>query len=326
METWNYTLLRAKDPTGADTDPVGREAVQGLGRPWTRMAPVADAFIGSGAFAEAATLNGKDSRLDATFTLSYHINIDKAGKSFNYVQGANGAQIKAGEILFSFVPESEAASIDYSANACAVGAGTLPGRPDFVVGFNNISRFKYPINWKIGISRSDNNGSLGSKVNGGSPRPWVIAKFSEIYLIAAEAAVKLGKNDDAVRLVKVLRERAGKWRWCQNQRAALVADYSADLVAATPSVITIDYILDERMREFWGEGYRWFDLARTQTWAERAGTYRIAGSGAADRDLQSFTRSIPKEYYLRPIPQGQLDGLEMSDEEKKEYQNPAYRN
>ena len=326
METWNYTLLRAKDPTGADTDPVGREAVQGLGRPWTRMAPVADVFIGNGAFAEAATLNGKDSRLDASFTLSYHINIDKAGKSFKYVQGANGAQIKAGEILFSFVPESEAASIDYSANACAVGAGTLPGRPDFVVGFNNISRFKYPINWKIGISRSDNNGSLGSKVNGGSPRPWVIAKFSEIYLIAAEAAVKLGKNDDAVRLVKVLRERAGKWRWCQNQRAALVADYSADLVAATPSVITIDYILDERMREFFGEGYRWFDLARTQTWAERAGTYRIAGSDAADRDLKSFTRSIPKEYYLRPIPQGQLDGLEMTDEEKKEYQNPAYRN
>lgn len=35
--------------------------------------------------------------------------------------------------------------------------------------------------------------------------------------------------------------------------------------AATPATITIDYILDERMREYYGEGQRWFELARTQT-------------------------------------------------------------
>ena len=51
----------------------------------------------------------------------------------------------------------------------------------------------------------------------------------------------------------------------------------------------------------------------------------IAGDGYTDKDLKTFTRDIPAGYYLRPIPQGQLDGMEMTDEEKKAYQNPAYR-
>ena len=42
--------------------------------------------------------------------------------------------------------------------------------------------------------------------------------------------------------------------------------------------------------------------------------------------LQEFKRNIPAGYYLRPIPQDQLDGLMMSTEEKAAYQNPAYRN
>ena len=98
------------------------------------------------------------------------------------------------------------------------------------------------------------------------------------------------------------------------------------MLAATPDNITIDFILDERSREFWGEGYRWFDLVRTQTWADRATTYRIAGSGYADKDLATYTRNIPAGYYIRPIPQSQLDGMIMSQEEKDAYQNPAYRN
>jgi hypothetical protein len=97
------------------------------------------------------------------------------------------------------------------------------------------------------------------------------------------------------------------------------------MLATTPQTITIDYILDERQRELWGEGYRWFDLVRTQTWAEKAGSYRIAGGGATDRDLQEFKRTITPDLYLRPIPQGQIDGLEMDEAAKTAYQNPAYR-
>lgn len=331
MTTWNYTNLIAVY-NGKKVNPIQREAVQALGRPWTRMAPIADNFLKGGAWEDA--VKAIDSRYDATFTLRYHTNLSQSGAA-ERVNGANGMFVGPGEIYFSFVDEETAKDIDWTPNMATidgketevtgVGAGKLPGRADFVVGVSNISRYKYPINWKIGMARSDNNGGLGSP-NGGSPRPWVIAKFSELYLIAAEAAVKGARGSSSARdLVNVLRQRAGKQTWSQNDNVAVDIDNSAAMVAATPATITIDYILDERMREFWGEGYRWFDLVRTQKWAEKAGSYRIAGSGNADRDLQTVTRTITPGHYLRPIPQGQLDGMEMTEEEKTVYQNPAYQ-
>jgi hypothetical protein len=324
METWNYTEMTAKAASGAVINPVQREAVQALGRPWTRMAPIADNFMAGGVWED--DVKAIDPRYDATFTLRYHTNWHKAGSSEPYVIGANNSQIKPGEVYFSWVPESDDASINYTGADGKLGFGEMAGRPDFVVAVNHISRKKYPINWKLGIYRTDNAGGLGSKVNGGSPRPWNIAKFSEFYLIAAEAAVKLNRNDDAKTLVNKLRARAGKQTYSQNDDVAVSIDNSSRMVAATPATITIDFILDERSREYWGEGYRWYDLVRTQKWGERATTYRIAGDGYTDKDLATYTRTIPAGYYIRPIPQGQLDGMEMSDAEKENYQNPAYRN
>ena len=324
METWNYTEMTAKAASGATINPIQREAVQALGRPWTRMAPIADNFMKGGVWED--DVKAIDSRYDATFTLRYHTNWHKAGNSEPYVFGANGMQVLPNEVYFSWVPESEDGNINYTGADGRLGFGEIPGRPDFVVAVNHISRKKYPINWKLGIYRTDNAGGLGSKVNGGSPRPYNIAKFSELYLIAAEAAVKLGNNVEAKRLVDVLRARAGKQTFSQNDNVAVSVDHTAEMLAATPAVITIDYILDERSREFWGEGYRWFDLVRTQKWAERSTVYHIAGDGYTDKDLKEFKRDIPAGYYIRPIPQGQLDGMEMSDEEKAAYQNPAYRN
>jgi len=343
METWNYTEMTAKSASGSVINPVQREAVQGLGRPWTRMAPVADAFIEGGVWEDA--VKAIDSRYDATFTLSYFTNWDKSGNAEPYVIGANGEKVYPNEVYFSWVPESEDGKIgnyekngyydndpksdDYNLPKGADGRmnfGEMAGRPDFVLAVNHISRKKYPINWKLGIYRTDNEGGLGSKVNGGSPRPWNVAKFSEFYLIAAEAAVMLGNNDDAKKYVNVLRARAGKQTYCVNKRAPQVVDYSAEMIAATPATIDIDFILDERSREFWGEGYRWFDLVRTQKWAERASVYHIGGNGYATNELKEVKRDIPAGYYLRPIPQGQIDGMEMTAEEKDAYQNPAYRN
>ena len=323
METWNYTEMTAKAASGATINPIQREAVQALGRPWTRMAPIADNFMAGGVWEDA--VKAIDSRYDATFTLRYHTNWQKAGNTEPYVFGANGMQVGPNEVYFSWVPESEDGNINYTGADGKLGFGEMAGRPDFVVAVNHISRKKYPINWKLGIYRTDNTGGLGSKVNGGSPRPWSIAKFSEFYLLAAEAAVKLGDNASAYNYVNVLRARAGKQTFNQNDNVAVSVDHSAEMVAATPATITIDYILDERSREFWGEGYRWYDLVRTQKWTERASTYHIADVGYTDKDLKEFKRNIPANYYIRPIPQGQLDGMQMSDEEKTNYQNPAYR-
>ncbi len=323
LTTWNYPEMVAKAASGAVINPVQREAVQALGRPWTRMAPIADNFMEGGVWEDA--VKAIDSRYDATFTLRYHTNWHKAGNYEPYVVGANGMQVRPGEVYFSWVPQSADASINYTGADGKLGFGEMAGRADFVIAVNHISRKKYPVNWKIGMYRTDNDGGLGSMVNGGNPRPWNVAKFSELYLIGAEAAVKLGMNVEARELVNVLRARAGRQTFSQNDGVAVSVDHSEEMVAATPATITIDFILDERCREFWGEGYRWFDLVRTQKWAERAGTYHIAGSGATDKDLQEFKRDIPTGFYLRPIPQGQLDGMEMENVEKEAYQNPAYR-
>jgi hypothetical protein len=78
------------------------------------------------------------------------------------------------------------------------------------------------------------------------------------------------------------------------------------------------------MREYFGDGFRWFDLIRTQTWAQRAGKYTICGPGASDHTPATVTRNIQKFHYLRPIPQGQLDNMQMDDAEKEAYQNPGY--
>ena len=302
METWNYTEMIAKtlDKDGKEItiNPIQREAVQALGRPWTRMAPIADNFMEGGVWEDA--VKAIDSRYDATFTLRYHTNWQKAGGKEPFVFGANRMQVGPNEVYFSWVPESEDSKINYTGADGKLGFGEMAGRPDFVVAVNHISRKKYPINWKIGIYRTDNDGGLGSKVNGGSPRPWNIAKFSELYLVAAEAAVKLNKNTEARNLVNVLRARAGKQTFSQNDNVEVSVDHSAEMVAATPQTITIDYILDERSREFWGEGYRWFDLVRTQKWGERASVYHIAGSGYTDKDLAEYKRDIPAGYVDEP--------------------------
>jgi hypothetical protein len=324
MTTWNYTEMIAKGSSGNNVSPVQREAVQALGRPWTRMAPIADNFMEGGVWED--DVKAIDSRYDATFTLRYHTNWKKAGGADEYVFGANGEKVYPNEVYFSWVPESEDSKINYTGADGKLGFGEMPGRADFVVAVNHISRKKFPINWKLGIYRTDNDGGLGSKVNGGSPRPWNVAKFSEFYLIGAEAAVKLGNQAQAREWVNVLRARAGKQTFNQNDNVPVSVDHTAEMLAATPATIDIDFILDERSREFWGEGYRWFDLVRTQKWAERAGTYRIAGSDYTDKDLKTVKRDIPAGYYIRPIPQGQLDGMEMTPEEKQAYQNPAYRN
>ena len=205
-----------------------------------------------------------------------------------------------------------------------VGAGTLPGRADYVVAPNGISRMVYPGLWKIGTYTTLDPNGLGYP-NAGLTRPFNVAKFSEFYFIAAEASVKGASGSMSARdLINVIRARAGKWKFNNAQNMPMLADNSATMVAATPSAITIDYILAERSREYYGEFYRWYDLIRTQKWEEVAATYQIGGVNYGDHTPQTFTRNIQKFHYLRPIPQGQLDNMSLTAEEKAKYQNPGY--
>ena len=317
MMNWNYTDARSADNQAV----INRIAEQCYGRPWTRMAPPLGVFTKT--FADKVN----DSRYDGTFTTVYRGNWSTAGQNWESVTNANGMKVKEREPIFSFVFQ-DMDKIDYAGEGSKsnLGAGTLPGRPAWVLGLDAVGRYVYPGLWKLGPYRTD-NGSGAGQPNAGSTRPYNIAKFSELYLVAAEAAVEGAATQagKSVRdLVNVLRARAGRWTYSNAEYKEVDRDFSAEMTAATPATIDINYILDERSREFYGEGYRWFDLVRTQKWNEYADSYVICG-GKGDHNPQTYSRTIEAFHYLRPIPQGQLDGMEMTEEEKDAYQNPGYR-
>ncbi len=141
--------------------------------------------------------------------------------------------------------------------------------------------------------------------NDASGRPFLLAKLSETYLIAAEAALNTGDLTKARNYVLTLRKRAA------------FTGHEQEMIDATPATITIDYILDERSRELCCEQMRWLDLKRTGKWRERATTYSLDG-------MNMITRNIEDHYDLRPVPEAQLDLMGNSEEEKEAYQNPGY--
>ena len=324
MMTWNYTEIRsATSPDGSGSaSTVLRAALQDYGRPWTRMAPPIDVFETT--FAE----KDEDSRFDASFVMVYRGNWPLGGDNTEFYYGANGLPVYPGDPILTFLKEEPETPINYPSGAgpSNVGGGTLPGRADYVIAIDGISRVVYPGTWKMSTYRTDNAGGLGQP-NAAITRPFNIGKFSEFYFIAAEAAVKGASTkpgQSARELINVIRARAGKWVFDRYENEERIEDNSAALVAATPETIDIDFLLDEYSREYYGEGFRWYDLVRTQTWAERAATYRIASSTKGDHTPQTFTRQIQPYHYLRPIPQGQIDGMEMDDAAKAAYQNPGY--
>ena len=331
LTTWNYTLVT----TGNANGPLQRAQVQWGGRPWTSLAPPIEVFTKT--FADKTN----DSRCDGTFAMVLRGNWDLTNSTVQSTPtfaNANGMTIAPGDAVISFL-NADSTGIKYpslSSDPSHVGAGTLPDRADWVVGPSAISRGVYPSLWKIGEGPSD-DGTLGNP-NGDNIRPWYIAKFSELFFVAAEAAVKGAAtsavsgtyaNDGTARgLINVIRARAGKWNFSNALNQAVTADYSQEMIAATPATIDINYILAERSREYFGEGYRWYDLVRTQTWATMAATYTICESpttNVTDHTPVTYTRAaIDAHYYLRPIPQGQIDGMTVDNATKAAYQNPGY--
>ena len=141
-----------------------------------------------------------------------------------------------------------------------------------------------------------------------------LMRSSEAYLIAAEAIVKGASAG-------TLGSAADYYNAVVNR--AVGASNSADMAAdpndlsslATKSYratgsVTIDMILDERAREFMGEGLRWYDLKRTGKLIERAKAFNPWIGGL---------NYIQEHHYLRPIPLTEID-LATNDVS----QNPGY--
>lgn len=326
MMTWNYTVLRSSNSSSAWTpvSSVQRAATQHLGRPWTRMAPTIGAITNT--FADKTN----DSRYDGTFVTTYRGNWNLQGTGVNQttLYNANNLPVQPNGAILTFLDNpNPAITYPNGQGNSNIGAGTLPGNSSWVIGPDGISRIVYPGLWKLGEYRTDNNGTVGQP-NAASTRPFIIAYFSEFYFVAAEAAVMgatTQSGQGARDLVNVIRARAGMWDYNNNGDSVMVQDNSTAMTAATPANITIDYLLAERSREYFGDGRRWLDLIRTQEWGNVASSYQIAGTTYGDHTPKTITRNIQPYLYLRPIPIGQLNNMQMSAADLAAYQNPTYQ-
>jgi hypothetical protein len=134
--------------------------------------------------------------------------------------------------------------------------------------------------------------SRGSNFNDPSTRPVVIYRFADVYMIAAEAYFKDNKLTEAAAMLNVVRQRAAFRKTnTAAQNAAAVAS-----LTITAADVTLDFILDERSREFYGEWQRWLDLVRTRSLVTRV----TAWNTEAAPNIKPF-------HMLRPIPQTEID-------------------
>jgi len=151
-----------------------------------------------------------------------------------------------------------------------------------------------------------------------SGRPIVLLRFSEVYLMNAEANYMLGNAANAAASLNVIRQRAA-YRTpadgnfvAKNQfsvtaatqgtanaaNAAAMALTPAQLAllavpntttGTTPEACGMDLILDEYTREFYGDPRRWYDLVRTHQLVRRNQIYNAAGGP----NVQDFNMRWP---------------------------------
>jgi len=123
-----------------------------------------------------------------------------------------------------------------------------------------------------------------------------VIRLSEVYLIAAEAAFHSDKDKAADYLNKI-RKRA------------------PDLAPATGSTISLDMILDERSKELFSEGDRFFDMMRLN----QSITYNDDFGGIA---VSQREKTIDRTFYktVLPISQSEIN----ANPELKAQQNDGY--
>lgn len=136
-------------------------------------------------------------------------------------------------------------------------------------------------------------------------RDVIVMRLAEMYLIAAEAEYQLGNPSEAANMINVLRTRAAL--------PGKVAEMQVTGAAITTG--GIDFILEERAREFCGEYTRWFDLKRVKYGNNGEDFANFIKTRNPDiTDVKNFHR-------LRPIRQEELNALLNRDEFG---QNPGY--
>ncbi|MGI4751518.1 MAG: RagB/SusD family nutrient uptake outer membrane protein [Janthinobacterium lividum] len=280
----NYPTINPSYPSGTTG---GSVVIRDLanGRPFFRVRPNAD-YVENVAFAEKTN----DYRYWNTFQTTWISNTAATTPRGALTIGADTA---------IWMPP-----YDPGAAKRAAFKGIVFLRPSLTAAAAGTNANPYTTSFFPSCKKFDD--PLRPNVNDASQRPNVIFRFSEIYLIAAEAAFKMGDLTTAATMLNVLRTRAA----ARPSTAPAAPANAVTNMQITSNQVTLDFILNERTRELYGESLRWWDLTRTQSLVRRVQLYN-AEAGPNIKDFE----------VLRPIPQTEIDLVTVGP---KITQNPGF--
>jgi hypothetical protein len=293
-----YDLVKSDYPGTAGANVVSRDPQNG--RPYRRIRPNMK-YVLETAFANRAT----DQRYDGTFQTVWLSNGGTYPAGANTMPaGTNGATVN-GRVLINKVDTAIWLRDRVVTPAERAAFKGIMFEPDYLPG----ATIKFTDQMFPSMRKFDD--STRVDMNDYSDRPYILFRFAELYLIAAEAALKGGGTlQNAADMINELRKRAAL------KPRQTPAQYAAALVAQqiTAAQVTLDFILDERSRELFAEDTRWWDLSRTKKLVERVQLHNPENGITGGGGVQPYNM-------LRPIPQAQID---LVTEGNKYPQNPGY--
>ena len=120
------------------------------------------------------------------------------------------------------------------------------------------------------------------KNTGDWPINFITLRYTDVLMMKAECILKgaPGTQADVDAIVTQVRQRAG---------------------LGPKSNVTLPQLMDERQKEFIGEGLRWHDLVRSGL------VETVMPAWIAADDVQHQIQPFKKEYIIYPLPQSELD-------------------
>ena len=283
------------------------------GRPYTRLAPNVR-YAMNVAFANQVS----DSRYDATFQTFWICNTNVAAgtKSDGSLKDKLIPTTGASTSAYVKPLDGDTAILMPSADVTMARRDAFKGLIVTPKQFNNVI---FPTVKKFDDPKRNATGDFSS-------RPITLLRFSEVYLMNAEANYMLGNISTAADMLNIIRRRAAYRTPDDAQNvaknaisvtASSMSSVNAANVAAMAlnsaqlaqlaipnntsnpaSLCGMDLILDEYTREFYGDPRRWYDLVRTQQLVRRNKMYNINGAPNV------------QDYHMRwPIPQNLINNV-----------------
>jgi starch-binding outer membrane protein, SusD/RagB family len=287
------------------------------GRPYARVAPNGPYIYGT--LWPAGQI--ADSRFDATFQTFWIANKNTpAGvTSTGTSKGALIPTTNFSETQYNVPVDGDTAVLIADRDVTMARRDAFKG---LIVEPAQINQLRWPTVKKFDDTRR-------TRLNDKSARPIALLRFSEVYLMNAEANYMLGNTTNAATSLNVLRKRAAYRNPADGDRipkhafrvtsanmgAANAANIAAmELNAAQLAQLAVPYnkaagtalngmdlILDEYSRELFGDQRRWYDLSRTRYLVRRVKMYKTTTSSGAD--------AVQDYHMRRPIPQSLIDAV-----------------